>query len=216
MGKTKSVLLAAVAMAAFAMPANATLVVDLTGASFANISTAPGGNDFESNLAALVPSLTQYATGYQSVSVAGAPLKISVYRAGSESGLENWVEVNGYQFNENADSWDVGDFLISFTQAADGALGGNINFFNDDGDSSPLVSGQVAVFLPGQVGSSYSNNDLFFGFNDSGSPDGDFDDYIIRVSAGPVPEPATWALLIAGFALVGVSMRRRRTTISFA
>jgi hypothetical protein len=31
-----------------------------------------------------------------------------------------------------------------------------------------------------------------------------------------VPEPATWALLIAGFALVGVTMRRRRTTVSFA
>lgn len=214
MGRTKSVLLAAVAMAAFAMPANATLVVDLTGASLQNISAAPGVNDFESNLAALVPSLTQYATGYQSVSVVSAPLKISVYRVGSESGLTNWVEVNGSQFSENEDTWDVGDFLISFTQGVDGALGGNINFFNSD-DSSPLVSSNVAVFLPGQVGSSYSNSDLFFGFNDSGSPDGDFDDYIIRITAGAVPEPATWAMMILGLGLVGASMRRRHTTVSF-
>ena len=31
-----------------------------------------------------------------------------------------------------------------------------------------------------------------------------------------VPEPATWAMLIAGFGMVGGAMRRRRTTIAFA
>ena len=30
---------------------------------------------------------------------------------------------------------------------------------------------------------------------------------------GVIPEPATWAMMIAGFGLVGASMRRRRTTI---
>ena len=28
-------------------------------------------------------------------------------------------------------------------------------------------------------------------------------------AAGAVPEPATWALMIAGFALAGVALRRR-------
>lgn len=32
----------------------------------------------------------------------------------------------------------------------------------------------------------------------------------------PVPEPRTWALMIAGFALVGFSMRRRKVAFSFA
>jgi len=32
----------------------------------------------------------------------------------------------------------------------------------------------------------------------------------------PVPEPATWAMMIGGFALVGSAMRRRKATVSFA
>lgn len=31
-----------------------------------------------------------------------------------------------------------------------------------------------------------------------------------------VPEPATWAMMIVGFGLVGGAMRRRKTTVAFA
>ncbi len=34
--------------------------------------------------------------------------------------------------------------------------------------------------------------------------------------AGAVPEPATWAMMIGGMALVGAAMRRRRTAVRFA
>ncbi len=34
--------------------------------------------------------------------------------------------------------------------------------------------------------------------------------------ASIVPEPSTWALMLAGFGLVGYSLRRRRTTVAFA
>jgi hypothetical protein len=34
--------------------------------------------------------------------------------------------------------------------------------------------------------------------------------------SGGVPEPATWATMIAGMGAVGASMRRRRTKINFA
>jgi hypothetical protein len=31
---------------------------------------------------------------------------------------------------------------------------------------------------------------------------------------GPVPEPATWAMLIVGFSALGIVMRRRRSAIA--
>ena len=34
--------------------------------------------------------------------------------------------------------------------------------------------------------------------------------------APPVPEPATWAMMIGGFGLAGGAMRRRKTNLSFA
>jgi hypothetical protein len=33
---------------------------------------------------------------------------------------------------------------------------------------------------------------------------------------GAVPEPASWAMMIGGFGMVGAAMRRRRTAIRFA
>jgi hypothetical protein len=31
-----------------------------------------------------------------------------------------------------------------------------------------------------------------------------------------VPEPATWAMMILGFGVIGAGMRRRRVNVSFA
>ncbi|HWJ69492.1 MAG TPA: PEPxxWA-CTERM sorting domain-containing protein [Sphingobium sp.] len=58
--------------------------------------------------------------------------------------------------------------------------------------------------------------DLSFQFFGEGFGGTAADFAIDNVSMTAVPEPATWALLIAGFALVGVSMRRRHTMVSFA
>ncbi len=35
------------------------------------------------------------------------------------------------------------------------------------------------------------------------------------LAAPPIPEPATWAMMILGFGLVGMAMRRRRASLSF-
>jgi len=36
------------------------------------------------------------------------------------------------------------------------------------------------------------------------------------VVTGGVPEPATWGMMLAGFGILGLAMRRRKTTVSFA
>lgn len=38
----------------------------------------------------------------------------------------------------------------------------------------------------------------------------------VRFSGAAVPEPATWAMMIGGFAMVGAAMRRRKISVRFA
>lgn len=42
------------------------------------------------------------------------------------------------------------------------------------------------------------------------------DNVALDVTAPAVPEPATWGMMIAGFAAIGSSLRRRKTAVSFA
>lgn len=70
------------------------------------------------------------------------------------------------------------------------------------------------------TGKSYcSSVEAFRGVWISGAGDGSAVDYSYSITAGPkpgaVPEPATWALMIAGFGMVGLSARRRRQEPGF-
>jgi len=83
--------------------------------------------------------------------------------------------------------------------------------------TADLAAGDVAQWLHFSTiweATADGSIDLNFQFTGLGVTAADFG--LDNVSMTAVPEPATWALLIAGFALVGISMRRRRTTISFA
>lgn len=41
-------------------------------------------------------------------------------------------------------------------------------------------------------------------------------DFTAKVQTAPVPEPASWAMMIGGFALAGGALRRRKLAVSFA
>jgi hypothetical protein len=110
---------------------------------------------------------------------------------------------------------------LSFLQVGD-------NTFGDVGDvrvfSGAALLGTVDIFADNQFSvanlvdlSAFSNITRIEIVNISDPGGLGFDDFTFTVGgSGAVPEPATWAMMIGGFALVGASMRRRRTAVSFA
>jgi len=73
------------------------------------------------------------------------------------------------------------------------------------------VSNEFELFAS-KESESFSQYDYIIGFNDSYRTDADYDDFVIGVKfvAGTVPEPETYALMIAGLGIIGFMARRRK------
>lgn len=56
------------------------------------------------------------------------------------------------------------------------------------------------------------SHDVVVGFNDGMQVVGDFDDLIVGLRVAAVPEPESYALLLAGLGAVGFIARRQRGT----
>jgi hypothetical protein len=52
--------------------------------------------------------------------------------------------------------------------------------------------------------------DLIIGFNDGLRVDADYDDMVVGLKVVAIPEPETYALLLAGLSAVGFIARRRQ------
>ena len=70
-----------------------------------------------------------------------------------------------------------------------------------------LGTGTGTAFVPYTKGGLY---DLVIGFNDALEVDGDYDDLVVGVRVTAVPEPETYALMLAGLGAIGFIARRRR------
>lgn len=83
-------------------------------------------------------------------------------------------------------------------------------------NSDPATAYSSGVFTRGTI--ALAANDIV-SFKITAIPAG-FSDSTIAVSGiattNAVPEPATWALMISGFGLVGSTMRRRRSHVALA
>jgi hypothetical protein len=214
-------LIAATAAAAFAVApaANAATFIVSGG----TLQAVPGNNDFKSSVNGLASlGLTQELIGAKVDLSAGTTIRFEFL--GTESYYSDTFLFDGVGFKTetytgvydafSAPEWvgngynPVGAFLASFSSNGSdamtaNALGGSAGF---------------TVFLDSAGG--YNNQVLYFGYDDvpkfvNGSDD-NHDDIIIRATIVPVPEPTTWALMVAGIAAVGFSMRRRSQTVRIA
>jgi hypothetical protein len=91
-------------------------------------------------------------------------------------------------------------FSLGALLYVDGLGEGSVDFFNTAKMTGVTVS--PGATLTSQSGTLAIREDGTFG-------------YAAVVSTAAVPEPASWAMLIAGFGLVGASMRRRKVSVSF-
>lgn len=115
--------------------------------------------------------------------------------------FDYYVPQNGYNNPFDAQL----SFLI------DGAAAGS-SLIAGSGSLSPLTWYTFSTtFTSGDTGGA---TPLAFEFRGLGSTAADF--AIDNVSMTAVPEPATWALMIGGFALAGMQLRRRKSSVSFA
>ena len=116
-----------------------------------------------------------------------------------------------------------------------GVIGRNINFFNNQNNGGIGITyggGQAffaygpslyneALYIPGNGGNIAPNAPVFsLGTFQLRSPNTNSPfNYQVVISdalAAAVPEPASWAMMIGGFGLVGAGLRRRATKVSFA
>lgn len=173
-----------------------------------------------------IPQLT--GLGYTKYSTTGSTLvlsgmaKITYYFMGSESGFSDTFKAGSLSYTETSSFENhFGSPILIGTQtfAAGGSLAGILNFSATNASfpaGAPATVGQdgFGVFLKTAQATGTGVTEFFFGYDDqTGRADDNHDDFIVKavVTAVPVPEPGTWAMLLSGFAIVGSLLRRRRS-----
>lgn len=126
-------------------------------------------------------------------------------------------DLSGNQRGGPANNWFVGvqyDAGNTYNFFRLGGAFGNIDVFQGFGTIGSSTGGFTASETPFQtytIGFSLQNPgaaSFYIGSNDASNAGPIIDN--LSINGGAVPEPASWAMLIAGFGLVGAAARRRR------
>lgn len=189
---------AASVLALSALGASAAVSVD---ADVADIAT-PGSFDFASLVS------PTFDLGTLTTDLAGT---VTYSFIGKEAGYTNEFKGFGAGVITTAGGADIvdvvgaGPFAFSFATVLPVAAVSSTS----NGDVFTLLSNPSFAIFKGAEGSGFQ---YILGFNDIGAGnDSDFDDLVIGVNFTPVPEPSTYALILAGLAAVGFVARRRRS-----
>jgi hypothetical protein len=215
---TKSIAFAAVALSALSGTAQAAITVYTSQASFLAAVTSPGVDTFTGfSISGSTPSPIARTAG--SYGYTAAVSTTSFFGAGTTG--NPWLSTNT--------ATDTITFS-GFTGGAN-AIGGN--FFDSD-ILGNFAAGSITLVASDTGGtSSYTitgaTTGSFLGFTSTTGitgltvaavqpatpiwPTVDNLTLAITNAAPAVPEPASWAMMIAGFGLVGGAMRRRQTTV---
>lgn len=224
------VLAASTALVAVSGTANATVTIYTTQASFLAAVSAPGVDTFNNVPLAPVASPLNRSTGTGAVysytattlDQIGVGTVSGFYGAGS--GTDHWL------------STDVSGNSIQFSGFSPAIRGLGGLFFGSDAAglfvAQPDGLTLTATDASGTITTILANPTVnsFLGFvSDTGLLSATVRSNITTTSIWPtvnnltlgvapaaavVPEPASWALMIGGFGLVGLSMRRRSTRIA--
>ena len=202
----KLLLTSAAILALAGAPASAATLVVGAGTDTTPLAST---NDFASQLAGL--GLTILRTN-ASLTLNG-PANIQVDYFASESTFVDTFHLGTINFSETNKSVFAAQLIGTLTNVASGPLAA---YFTSSGHANNHAPGSInfGYFLPrGTLSGAYTSNVIWIGYDDQiNNADDNHDDFILRLTVTPVPEPATWAMMIGGFGMLGAALRRRRAT----
>lgn len=196
-----------------ALAAPAVLQAQTVQVNYGSSNPIPANNDFVTQLAGL--GLTQYATSGATLTLT-ANAQIYFEFLGSESGNSDtftggtvtYTETSGFENHFGA------PIPLGFASFLAGSLAGQLNFSSVGGMPAGIGQDGFGILLGANQTSGQNVSVFYLGYDDQiNNQDDNHDDFIVRATVLPaVPEPATWAMMLVGFAGIGYSMRRRRRT----
>lgn len=190
--------------------------------------TYTGSNDelvsFRFDFDAMIAAVQQY-TGTPSEfeeRYIGIEAHFAIYEVGSGAYWEDWTEFGSNSHKALFASHEITTFQHEpeeFSLFYESSLGSDL--YLTSGKSYDIFAAYNLVVTPGSLVGSITMNALntstigIYPQNGSfTSESGEFLGFAQTPPTSPIPEPATWAMMIGGFCLAGAAMRQRKARVT--